>query len=160
MRWLPCGKGITCYTMMGPQTKPTWMPSKRYIRCHGGLQGSQPSYGGYSHGGPVVQKHGWIHESMEPAPDAWSRYWDHHPRPFQEVLWNQRCRCIIQQHHPHSTWSSIIQHLHSQGNCSSRIQQHHCQGMFTKSRSQRQLCQSSKCKARWCPWLLSSEKTC
>ena len=34
MRWLPCGKGTTWYTMMGPQTKPTWMPSKRYIRCH------------------------------------------------------------------------------------------------------------------------------
>ena len=61
-------------------------------------------------------------EPMEPAEDAWARYWHHHPRPGQEVPADQGAD---------ASW-------------------HHCQGKSTKSRSQRQLCQSSKCNARWC----------
>jgi hypothetical protein len=45
-------------------------------------------------------------ESMEPAPGAWSRYWHHHPRPSGTM--EPRCRCNIQQHHPHSRCSSSI----------------------------------------------------
>ena len=35
-----------------------------------------------------IQSYKDMDESMEPAPDEWSRYWHHHPRPCQ-VLWSQ-----------------------------------------------------------------------